>query len=77
VSGIDEFVERFVQDDNLIINDYRLPISNFIKHNDRIATFDGINWFDFGEIGLALDVFGGLNNIRVGSIKDDQDPLEL
>ena len=64
VSGIDEFVERFVHDGNLLINEYRLPISNFVKHDEQTATFDGINWYDVGEIDVALAAFG-LHNIRI------------
>ena len=72
---IDEFIERFVQDDTLIINDYQLSISNFVKHDEQTVTFDAANWFDFGEIGCALADFG-LHNIRVDSIDDNHDPLK-
>ena len=75
VGGIDEFVEQFVRSDSLVINDYRLPIRNFIKHDERTATFDGMNWFDFGEIECALAEFG-LHNIKVNPIDDNQDPSE-
>ena len=71
MNGIDEFIERFVREDTLIINEYRLPIHSFVKHDERTATFDGMNWFDFGEITLALAQEIGLHNIRVNAISDN------
>ena len=75
VSGIDEFAERFIHDANLVVNKYQLPVRNFIKHDERTATFDEISWTDFAEIELALGEIG-LHNIRVDSIDDNHDPLK-
>ena len=40
VKTIDEFEELFVRDEMLIINELRVVISNFVKHNKYIATFN-------------------------------------
>jgi len=76
MNGIDEFIERFIDGDDLVINEYRLPIRNFNKHDAQTITFDETNWFDFGEIELALAQEVGLHNINVNSIGDNQDTLK-
>jgi hypothetical protein len=83
VRSIDEFAEKFIKGDMLIIGEYTTSIYNFEKHNKYIATFNVIDnaFIVSADMMLALcDVDAPENraafhNIKLDVIDDDQNPL--
>jgi len=89
VKTIDEFVERFVRGDRLVIgkpdrNGVETLMRNFVVHNDYIATFetDDHPRALCAEIILALSGVdapvgkAAFHNVNVDVIPQDYDPLK-
>ena len=88
VGSINEFVDRFVREGQLVIGNpnslgVTMPIRNFVTHNKYIATFETeCPLEDCIYILAALcevdapDDRAAFHNIKVDAIPDDYDPLK-
>ena len=91
VQSIDEFVDRFMQNDQLVIGDaddpdgvgVRVPVRNFVVHNKYIATFETQHPLEYSILIMcalcSVDASAdgaAFHNIKVDVIPAEQDPLK-